>query len=242
MKAHGKLGVTCTAVGLALLFASIAAAAQTETHSITINDAGADFIAGASGAFSLPQFDDNGGTRALQQMTLQITAHFFGGSNSLDSESPFAGLATVMIGSNLTVDAPLSLSIVATQPSQIAENLPVTADDEAGFADFIDNGYGDDCVAIAGVDFVDTRSGMLSNPPADLGEYIGDGEVLVTFHSAVNSMASATVAPTWAYVEAPRFYFDVEIIYTYAPDIPEPATLALLGIGGTLLLARYKRK
>lgn len=239
MKARKRFKLVVLSTGLVFLLGSIASAAQMKTYSITVDDGGSNFMAGAAGTFSLPKFDDKGGTRVLQQVTLQITTYFFGGRNALDSESQFAGLATVMIGSNLMVNAPLSLSVITTQPTQIAGNLPITADDETGEPDFLDNGPDDDCVSIAGQDFIDTRSSLLSDPPDDLSDYVGDGKVWIGFYSAVNSIASATVAPSWARVEAPEFYFDAEITYAY---IPEPATLGLLGMGGLVLLLRRRRK
>jgi len=238
MRAHVPCYVAVVSVGMALLFGPAASASLIENHSITVNDSGSNFVAGAWGEFSLPQFDDWGGTRILEAVTLRVRADFFGGSNSLDSESLFAGTASVMIGSGLFVDAPLSLSVSLVQPSESSGDMAVTADDEAGFPDFVDAGGGDDCVSVAGQDVTDVQSIALTNPPDDLSAYIGSGTITISFSSSITSMASATVGPTWAYVDAPTFCFDAEIIYTY---VPEPGTMSVLALGG-LAIVRHRQK
>ena len=85
----------------------------------------------------MPQFDPAYGT--LNSILVELIGNSQGGSIAIDNESVNAGLATLTIGTNITVTAPSLLSILST-PLQSITNQPIAADDPGepfGFPDYI---------------------------------------------------------------------------------------------------------
>jgi hypothetical protein len=186
--------------------------------------------AGSAGIFTLSQFDPALGT--LNSVFVEIIGNSFGGANTLDNESTFAGTAALSIGTNITVSGPASLLILST-PVQSTTGA-IAADDEAGPPDYT----GPDSISLIGTTSSDYDSDLLM---LGLAPYIGLGNVTFNYTSSTNSSTSANVAPTFSFNSPTEFSFDAQVTYIYDP-IPEPSMFGICGLLGAGLAACSRRK
>lgn len=216
------------------------AIAGTEVFQVSIGDS-SPLLAGSSGQFVLPQFNSRGGSWTLNSVMLELNATSRGGSNTIDNESPFAGTGTVRIGTDINVTGPSSLTVIALPMTSKSGPIPVDSesgppDPISGNADFV----GSDTLTVLGQDVSVIMSSSLTRPFDDLSAYVGGGVVSFDYASAVNSFASADVAPTSSLAQSPEFEFVATIKYSYSA-VPEPATALLLAAGVMFLKPRRRK-
>ncbi len=200
---------------------------------------GGPFSVNDTGSFSLPQFDTQGGTRALQAVTLIVEGWAFGGRIYVENEDGSSGgNATATVGAGITVDNALSTAplVVLVIPKDSNSHF-VDPDDpaEGFFPDFA----GTDCLTVGLNDGQDLDSATIDQ---NLDEYVGDGEITWTFDSDTIATYNTTFAPFTVSANPTQFDFRARVQYIYEGGIPEPVSIALLGGGAFVLLRRRRRR
>ena len=229
MKRKFLTAAISTAV-LALGAAGAKATILTETVGPTLfNNGGSNYAAGIGGSFNFPEFDPSLGVLLSVQLTVQ--GNSFGGSNGLHNFAANAGLANVSIGSKITVTGPSAL-VVLTDPNQTV-NGAVTAYTGNSTFDFT----GSDALYVSGTSSTDTESSTLLS---SFAPYEGLGNVTFNFTSSVDTSSNATVSPEITSSTATTYNFTPTVVYTYS--VPEPGSLALLGLGSASTLLRRRRR
>ncbi len=173
----------------------------------------------------LPQFDPSMGTLVKVTLTLDVTTT--GGTIVHDNEAGSPSDVTLGVGATVEAFAPSALTVVAV-PLQ-TDTGSVEADSDAA-ADFV----GDDSFAIATTSGSDDDTAMLLNTFAP---YVGTG----TFDTVIKNTIETFLSTSGGFGpnDANPGTFDGTVTVTYE-YIPEPASLALLGLGGLCLIRRRR--
>lgn len=173
---------------------------------------------------SLPQFDTSLGS--LTSIDVVLSAQIGASTFAFDNEG-VAGNVTLSGGAELEASGPSSLVVVTTPTDSITD--PVDADND-GAADFV----GTDSLELVYGMAMDSDVAMLM---AGFTPYEGAGTVDFTITPTLLNSFSASGAFGPIDATPGDVSGTLEITYNY---IPEPATMALLGLGGLTLLRRRR--
>ena len=230
------------ACGALLAFFTASAFGSTKTFTLTVNNGGLNYQAGTGGNFQLSKFDPSLGT--LQSVLLSVTGYSIGGVNQIDNESATdAGTATLTIGSTVTVISGADSMTVVVLPSETVTGSVTTDTDVA--PDFA----GTDFLGISGSTSQDTKT----KAPGDVTPYIGPGNITFNFTSSGNTGFNFDAPldimdfignPVGLNSANPRYYIEATVTYQYQdspPQVPEPGTLGMAAVLGSLALARLRR-
>ena len=197
---------------------------MTETYGPTlVDDGGVNYTANDSGTFDIPQFDEQGGSRTLRSVEIQIGLNSFGGAHIFENES--ATPANV----DLTIGTEADTFRYGAAPGEVF-TLTVLANDSTSVVVPADNGVfppvlgdGDDTSLVGGSP-TDSDSDTLTAPGDDLSLFIGGGNLTISFDSMVAATLVADVGDFISGVNpAPTFNMTYTVIYTYIP----PPSLAI---------------
>jgi len=182
---------------------------------------------------SLTQFDPSLGT--LQSITLRLDATASVGSITWDNESDVLTDVTLSIGGEVTAVAPSALTLVA-MPLQTgsAQDIPGDEASESPDPDFA----GPDSFTVTGGTGTDDDTAVLTNS-ALFVPYVGLGNFDVDISSIVKALTDAQGGSGQTDSTPGQTSGTVTVRYDY---VPEPATLAILGLGGLGVLLRQRSK
>ncbi len=196
------------------------------------------------GTFTEPQFDDLGGTRTLEKVTLTVTIDSLYGKAEFDNQFAAGGIVTLAIGSFVDVSGPdpvpgAPLNVTADAVETLTG--PVAATEGEIPANF----SGPDYIAITGTASTDSDSDFFTTP-AELAPYIGAGLVTFDFDGG-RSTTGTMLTPAGVHrIDHPGFTTPPLHNYTFTTTltyqfVPEPSSLVLLLLGAFPLLRRRKR-
>ncbi len=213
----------------------------------------------ALGGFSLPKFDDLGGTRTLEVVVLTILGRQLNGQTVLDNESQFVRPAEVWIEASAGAASsdpvlPLEVRTVVLAPPRAWDgprDIPVDDPTETGTsvpfekrpgewvtlnADFV----GTDCVCAVLEAREDAHGTVLDGAQTNLDGFVGAGEVMSwTFDSEVEHYYLHMAGPSQVSTDPADIYFEASVVYGF---LPEPGSLALLAVGAAVVAWRRKRR
>jgi hypothetical protein len=165
----------------------------------------------------LPQFDDQGGTRTLVSVELELSAMI--GSNITAENDSVLDAPSFPVGLTGLVNA--STTGLSTTVSLI-ENWPFGLSPTDGVAgsgpDYHDFGYLSDN---------DVDSDSMTDPPDDLSAFVGPGTITVNIDGSAGWSFQGTTDATLV-IDNLGASGTAKIIYTY---VPEPASMMMLGLG-----------
>ena len=248
------------------------AASDTYTYDSTVDNPAGPFIAGDGTVdlltFSLPKFDLDAKAASLgvspsairlEAVIINMGAQTMGGYNVIDNESPQAGTVTnLTIGALVTVkstNVPQQVTLSAMPVKNLAANGPLTigADDptENGVpiplfggktlnADFV----GSDSLRVDITDMIrDASEVSLQADSTDLTGFIGTGTLDWKATGAKIASDQSNITRQ-TQNQSPTFNVETQVVYIYsvASPVPEPATLAVLGLGVLPMLAKWRKR
>lgn len=213
-----------------ILVSSMATAnADLRTYSSSYGPNTVGSAAGWAGA-SLAEFNSSLGT--LTMVTLTLDSNTFAGVVRWDNEAGVASDVTLGIGAKVAINALGTLAVTTTIPMQTGSSS-VDADND-GAPDYT----GSDAFSVTGGSGSDSNSTSSTNA-AVLALFTGTGTFDVWLSSSVSTLVSTTGG--WGPSTTTAGYTDgtITVSYTYAP-VPEPATVALLGLSSMVLGRKLK--
>lgn|GEM_PF-1919117 len=237
--------------GALLAFFTASAFGATISYSVVASEflnGGNRFESNDLGTFTLSKFDSSLGT--LNSVTLTLTAVTYGGTIAMDNTQGASGKGRVALGSAVTVAGAGSL-IVLSAPFQ--ENRPYSLG-RVGYQTYSANVGGSDFFNPAHADVLRINGGAttqteqtVSSDLGDLALYSGAGQITYDFSSSM--ISDIQVSTTYSSLSvAPKFDFTANVTYDYEPNpnppppqVPEPGTLGLAAVLGSLALTRWRR-
>ncbi len=201
-----------------------AVAAPARSESITYSDLASLQATGWSQDLLLPQFDPALGV--LQTAVLTLSGHIEGTSafESMDTQSATVNL---LFAADLTVSGPTLSALLVASPQVLLQAFPDPFDGTIDFGGGSGRSYAD-----LSADDVVTMN--LLDSFTSLAQYTGTGSVLFAVQSAGDSHGSGSGNLLLNFQQNSSALVEV----TYGFGVPEPATLALLGIGLSLVARR----
>ncbi|MDD5063191.1 MAG: PEP-CTERM sorting domain-containing protein [Phycisphaerae bacterium] len=230
MKNTHKLSTIMALVVVVILSLITTANAALVTYSDTYGPTTVGSAAGWAGA-SLSKFNPALGT--LTKVTLTLNSDTYAGQIHWDNEGGSPSDVTLGIGAEVTIDVLSSALVVTAVPLQTGSGS-VTLDND-GVPDYI----GTDAFSVTGGSGNDIESTSSTNG-AVLASFTGAG----TFDAWLSTNVSTFISTTGGY--GPSIYTLgltgglITVAYEYNP-VPEPVTIALLGLG-SMFAIRNKRK
>jgi len=228
---HARIGSLLVCVLTVIAATSPAGASLFKSYDVLY---GPENVPDAGTTVSLSQFDEaTFGT--LLSVTLTLDAEASAGSITWDNESALLTDVDLGIGGEVTATAPSALTLV-TLPMQEGSGTGIAADEagESPDPDFA----GPDSFSVTGGTGTDSKFDTLT-PPADLTPYKGTGTFDVLIKSGLETDVHTSGGNGEIQYSNGKTSGTVTVTYEY---LPEPATLALLGIGGLGMLIRRRRK
>jgi hypothetical protein len=177
----------------------------------------------------VPQYDGTPGS--LLSITLELLANATNGQVEWDNEDPVDGEVTLAIRSEFHAIAP-NLSLQLILPNQQATTT-VTADTD-GTPDYI----GSDSFAVGGSSDQGQTSKTLTNT-ALFSPYLGAGHFHVNLSALVFTKITTIGASGESRASNGQASGTVKVTYEWS-EVPEPATMALLSLGGLAMLRRRR--
>ncbi|MEK7650582.1 MAG: PEP-CTERM sorting domain-containing protein [Patescibacteria group bacterium] len=192
---------------------------------------------------SVPKFDDMGGTRELVGVLVEF-CHDGSVDLQADNDDPFDH------GQQLFVQGQLIRSWSVTGPAGLASgdtkivntaSVPLTPDDGDGGNNDVFQSSGPDGHNFGTVSYATLT---VSHPAQPLAAYLGAGTADFMFTPDVifqTANFGPYVPDSWQLeVENPVLNLTAKVTYDYRP-VPEPATLAIAGLGSLPLFPRRRR-
>ena len=176
--------------------------------------------------FTVAKFDDQGGTRRLLSVSLDIELVSRGGATGLENEGPGTGSATVSIGTDVNMerdsenhgDAVWDVELSATESET---RLVIAPDSDAG-ANYL---YPDDDDSVVVVGTVASDSDAKSwTDAADLIDFTGAGQIAFYYESFPNNSTVHTIGSgrvDGVTVQADSFTLTVVVVYTFDTPVLE---------------------
>ncbi|QQE12989.1 PEP-CTERM sorting domain-containing protein [Planctomycetota bacterium] len=172
----------------------------------------------------LDQFDDSLGT--LNWIKIEITGKVQ--SNvTVENDSVLAAPdAALEITSNFSAAAPSSTNVVVAMNDSLSASLDPTDGTKGSGSDFHDYGL---------IDIEDTNSSVIV---MNFAPFVGTGEFDVDVIGSAGFVVSGTTDSSLK-VSNLNGMGEVKVTYDYV--VPEPASMALIGLGGMLMIGRRKK-
>lgn len=191
------------------------------------------------GVFAEPQFDDFGGARTLQKVTLDVRIDSSGGSAEFDNNTPAAAIVTLAIGSFVDVSGPdpiIGAPLVANANATETLTGPVTATTDGLVADFMGTDY---IGPLLGTTSTHTDTEFYTTA-AELAPYIGSGLVAFAWDGGTSTTGTVLTfggAHRVNFFSLNNYTFRTTLTYEY---VPEPSGVVLLLLSGGALLWRWR--
>lgn len=234
---------------LAALVLAGAAQAATVTQSFTIDEHGpGSLLTPYTENLTFVKFNDLVAPSAgvLNSVTIILSVSTWGGSVANDNDgltTASGDVAVGMVGALTSSDVTLLNGRYGTPWASLRANttghfdLGVNAGDTASQFDV----GGDDYAVLAGPTDEDSAIDVDANDSVHsvfVDQYDGTGSFVLTFQS-VQNLSLLTGGAIWGQTGPMLATGEVTVIYDYTP-IPEPATMALVGIGGLVIGLRRR--
>lgn len=195
-----------------------------------------------SSTLTFNKFDNQGGTLTLQSVFVSVNLNANGGALRLDNDATTPASGSVEFGAEASISS--SVSMIDAGFMQIFQAGDIKATGGAGVSLGADDGDaevgGTPFFSYAGTDYGNYAGGAVSDGDFGnvnslvFGQYIGTGTFTVTVNtSQVANYGS--LGGVFAQIDPLTTSGSFTVEYNY---IPEPATAALLAIGGLLFVRR----
>jgi len=193
----------------------------TETYTVQVTNQQPAVLppVGAWTPFTLPKFNDQGGTRELVSVEMHFSSVVEQGLREFDNSSPVAGTLTLMaLGAQINLDSPAEPTFnFATSPAAIVVDVPIGPNQDGFVQDWDPTEIDYASISAAGVR--DTPAPVVHEIPDDLSRFIAvPGDDTIGFRYASGSITTYLtdgITPTTRFNPPLRFGFNATVIYAY---------------------------